>query len=77
MCKPGVPVRGPLVAGDLNGAVAGVPPDEIVTSLDTDKMGIFGFAPVFPLTWSNSTRTVPGGVESAALGDIDGDPTST
>ena len=67
------PAAGPLVVGDLNGSVAGVPPDEVIASEGGDKMGIFGFAPQFPLVWGESSRTVPGGIESAALGDIDGD----
>jgi hypothetical protein len=44
------PVQGPLAVGDLNGSAPGVPPDEIVTYEGGDKMGIFGFAPTFPLT---------------------------
>jgi Ca2+-binding RTX toxin-like protein len=67
------PVQGPLVAGDLNGSVPGVPPDEIITAEPGDKLGIFGFAPQFPLSWSESNRPVPGGVESVALGHLDGD----
>jgi hypothetical protein len=73
------PVQGPLAVGDLNGSAAGVPPDEIVTSEGADQMGIFGFAPQFPLDWSDGTRTVPGdpagqpGLESATLGDLDND----
>jgi RTX calcium-binding nonapeptide repeat (4 copies)/FG-GAP-like repeat len=73
------PVQGPLAVGDLNGSAAGVPPDEIVTSEGAGKMGVFGFGPQFPLTWSDGTRDVPGdpagqpGLESAALGDLDGD----
>jgi hypothetical protein len=73
------PVQGPLAVGDLNGSAPGVPPDEIVTYEGGDKMGIFGFAPTFPLNWSDSPRTVPGdpagepGLESATLGDLDND----
>jgi hypothetical protein len=73
------PVQGPLAVGDLNGSAAGVPPDEIVTSEGGAKMGIFGFAPVFPLSWNDSTRDVPGdpqgqpGLESATVGDLDDD----
>ena len=77
------PVQGPLAVGDLNGTSAGVPPDEIVTSEGGALMGIFGFAPPVPpntpMTWSDSTRNVPGdppgapGLESAALGDLDND----
>jgi hypothetical protein len=73
------PVQGPLAVGDVNGTQAGVPPDEVVTSEGGDKMGFFGFANVPPLTWADSTRTVPiaplnqASVESAALGDLDND----
>ena len=70
------PVQGPLAVGDLNGTVAGVPPDEVVTSEGGALMGIFGFAPVLPLQWGDSTRSVPGnppGLESAAMGDLDND----
>jgi hemolysin type calcium-binding protein len=73
------PVQGPLAVGDVNGTQAGVPPDEVVTSEGADKMGFFGFANVPPLTWADSTRTVPiaplnqASVESAALGDLDND----
>jgi Ca2+-binding RTX toxin-like protein len=68
-------VQGPLAVGDLNGTSAGIPPDEVVTSEGGALMGIFGWTG-FPLTWSDSTRTVPGdspGLESAALGDVDND----
>ena len=61
------------MVGDLNGSVAGVPPDEVITSGSSNTMRIFGFAPVFPLDWSASTRPVPDGMETAALGDLDGD----
>jgi hypothetical protein len=67
------PVQGPLATGDLNGAEAGVPPDEILTSEGGEKMGVFGFAMVPPLAWSDSFRTVPGGIESATFGDLDND----
>jgi hypothetical protein len=70
------PVQGPLAVGDLNGFVADVPPDEVVTSEGGALMGIFGFAPVLPLQWSDSTRSVPGtppGLESVAMGDLDND----
>ncbi len=77
MCNE-TPVQGPLAVGDLNGTSAGVPPDEIVTSEGGALMGIFGFAPPVPpntpMTWSDSTRNVPGdppgapGLESAAHG---------
>ncbi|MEA2125138.1 MAG: hypothetical protein QOI80_1920 [Solirubrobacteraceae bacterium] len=66
------PVQGPLAAGDINGSTAGVPPDEIFTSEPPDNLGVFGFG-TFPLMWSDSTRPVPGGVESVALGDLDHD----
>jgi hypothetical protein len=66
------PSGAPLAVGDLNGTSAGVPPDEIVTSEGGDKLGIFGFSPP-PLVLSESTRSVPGGVESAAIGDLDDD----
>ena len=32
VCRHDTPVQEPLVAGDLNGSVAGVPPDEVVTA---------------------------------------------
>ena len=73
------PVQGPLAAGDINGSAAGIPPDEIVTSEGGAKMGIFGFGAQLPLSWSDSTRDVPGdamgqpGLESAAVGDLDAD----
>src|SRR4051794_17714083 len=73
------PVQGPLAVGDLNGTQAGVPPDEVITSEGSDKMGFFGFVNVPPLMWSDSTRSVPGdpagspGLESVALGDLDND----
>jgi hypothetical protein len=53
------PAAGPLVVGDLHGSIAGVPPDEVIASAGGDKMGIFGFAPQFPLVWGESSRTVP------------------
>jgi hemolysin type calcium-binding protein len=73
------PVQGPLAVGDVNGTQPGVPPDEVVTSEGTDKMGFFGFANVPPVTWADSTRSVPivppgqASVESATLGDLDND----
>ena len=67
------PVQGPLAVGDLNGAFPDVPPDEIFTALGADTLGIFGFAPQIPTYFTNSVRTVGGGVESAALGDLDRD----
>jgi Ca2+-binding RTX toxin-like protein len=42
-------------------------------------MGVFGFAPQFPLSWTDGTREVPGdpvgqpGLESATFGDLDND----
>jgi RTX calcium-binding nonapeptide repeat (4 copies)/FG-GAP-like repeat len=73
VCSP-TPVQGPLAVGDLNGAFPGVPPDEIVTGVGTDTLGIFGFAPQLPTYLSNGVRTLPGpSVESAALGDLDRD----
>ena len=69
-------VQGPLAVADLNGSAQGVPPDEIVTSEGTNKMGFLGFTNTLPLTWGDSPRTVPGdspGLESAALGDLDTD----
>jgi Ca2+-binding RTX toxin-like protein len=66
------PSGAPLAVGDLNGTSAGIPPDEIVTSEGGDKLGIFGFSPP-PLVLSESTRTFAGGVESAAIGDLDDD----
>jgi hypothetical protein len=68
-----VPVQGPLAVGDLNGSSAGVPPDEMVTAESPDKLGVFGFVSNPPLVWSDGSRDVPGGVESAALGDLDRD----
>jgi hypothetical protein len=73
------PVQGPLAVGDVNGTTPGVPPDEIITSEGTDKLGFFGFAMVPPLTWADTPFSVPGdpmgspGLESAALGDLDND----
>jgi hypothetical protein len=73
VCSP-TPVQGPLAVGDLNGAFPGVPPDEILTALGADTLGIFGFAPQIPTYFANSLRTVgPGGVESAAFGDLNRD----
>ena len=73
ICNP-TPAGGPLAVGDINGSVAGVPPDEIFTGVAGGKLGIFGFVPGLPLNWDNvSERTVPGGFESLALGDLDGD----
>ena len=78
ICSP-TSVEGPLAVGDLNGALAGVPPDEIVTALGADKLGVFGFAPVIPTYFTNSVRTVPGSLsgnasfESAAVGDLNHD----
>ena len=68
------PVQGPLAVGDLNGSAAGVPPDEILTDATGNQLGIFGFAPAFPLVWaSSSMRSVAGGIESATFGDLDDD----
>ena len=72
VCSP-TPVEGPLAVGDLNGAFAGVPPDEIFTATGGGTLGIFGFAPQLPTYFANSVRTVPGGLESAAVGDLDRD----
>src|SRR5215210_916176 len=75
----GTPVQGPLAVGDLNGTAPGVPPDEILTYEGGGELGIFGFSPTFPLTWTDSKRSVPGdpagqpGVESATFGDLDND----
>jgi VCBS repeat protein/hemolysin type calcium-binding protein len=71
-CSP-TPVQGPLATGNLNGTEEGVPPDEIITSEGGEKMGVFGFAKVPQLVWADSFRTVPGGTESATLGDLDND----
>ena len=57
VCSP-TPVQGPLAVGDLNGAFPGVPPDEIVTGVGADQLGIFGFAPQIPTYFTNSVRTV-------------------
>ena len=74
VCQPDTPVQEPLVVGDLNGSVAGVPPDEIVTARGSAAMGIFGFAPVFPLDWTEPARApCRRGIESVALGDLDRD----
>jgi Ca2+-binding RTX toxin-like protein len=68
------PVQGPLAVGDLNGSAAGVPPDEVLTGGTGSQLGIFGFAPAFPLVWaSSSSRSVSGGLESATFGDLDDD----
>ncbi len=68
------PVQGPLAVGDLNGSAAGVPPDEVLSDATGNQLGIFGFAPAFPLVWaSSSTRSVSGGLESATFGDLDDD----
>ena len=71
VCSP-TPVQGPLAVGDLNGAFPGVPPDEIVTGLSADTLGIFGFAPQIPTYFTNSVRPVPG-IESAVLADLNRD----
>ena len=74
------PAGGPMVVADINGSVADVPPDEIVTGVAPNKLGVFGFVPQLPLDWASvSTRDVPGdpggpaGFESAAIGDLDDD----
>jgi hypothetical protein len=72
VCSP-TPVQGPLAVGDINGAFPGVPPDEIVTALAEDKLGIFGFAHQLPTYLSDSVRAVAPSVESASIGDLDGD----
>ena len=36
-----------------------MPPDEIVSGLGADTLGIFGFAPSAPTYFANSVRTVP------------------
>ncbi|MDA0170911.1 FG-GAP-like repeat-containing protein [Solirubrobacter taibaiensis] len=71
ICSP-TSVEGPLVVGDLNGAFGGVPPDELFTAV-AGGLGVFGFAPQIPTYFTNSVRTVPGGLESAAVGDLDRD----
>jgi Ca2+-binding RTX toxin-like protein len=68
-----IPVQGPLAVGDLNGVAPDVLPDEMVTGEGGDKMGVFGFSPQPLSVLSESPRTVPGGIESAALGDLDDD----
>jgi len=70
VCSP-TPVEGPLAVGDLNGAFPGVPPDEIVTALGADKLGIFGFAHQMPTYFTNSVRTAA--AESVAVGDLNHD----
>ena len=74
-CATHTPVQGPLAVGDLNGSVAGVPPDEIVTVRGRRQLGIFGFAPVLPLDLVRQPahRARRRGLESAALGDLDND----
>ena len=79
VCNP-TAAGGPMVVADINGSVADVPPDEIVTGVASNKLGVFGFVPQLPLDWSSvSTRDVPGdpnglaGFESAAIGDLDND----
>jgi Ca2+-binding RTX toxin-like protein len=64
---------GPLAVGDLNGSFPGVPPDEIVTSEPSDKLGVFGFVNVPPLSWAEGSRAMAGGFESVTLGDLDDD----
>ena len=54
------------------GRSPGVPPDEIVTALGASQLGIFGFAPQIPTYFANSGRAV-GGIESAAVGDLNRD----
>jgi hypothetical protein len=71
ICNP-TPAGGPLAIGDLNGTGPDVPPDEIVTGLGGDKLGVFGFSPP-PSVFAASPRTVAGGIESATIGDLDGD----
>jgi hypothetical protein len=66
------PVQGPLAVADLNGTAPSVPPDEIVTSEGGTTMGVFGWTGP-PLAWSDGIRTVPGGLESATVGDLDHD----
>ena len=80
VCNPTPIAGGPIVVADINGSVADVPPDEIVTGVAADKLGVFGFVPQLPLDWSSvSTRDVPGdpngpaGFESATIGDLDND----
>jgi hypothetical protein len=70
-CNP-TPAGGPLAIGDLDGAAPDVPPDEIVTGLGGNQLGVFGFSPP-PLMFNVSPRPVPGGFESAMIGDLDGD----
>ena len=67
------PVEGPLVVGDLNGSVAGVPPDEVLTAEAGDKLGIFGFAPRSRWPGPTARAPRPAAVESLALGDLDSD----
>jgi hypothetical protein len=68
-----IPVAGPLAVGDLNGVLPDVLPDEMVTGESGDTMGVFGFSPQPLSVLSESSRSVPGGIESAALGDLDDD----
>ena len=39
MCNLTPIAGGPIVVADINGSVADVPPDEIVTSVAADKLG--------------------------------------
>jgi hypothetical protein len=66
------PAARPLVVGDLNGSVPHVLPDELIAAEGGDKMGIFGFAPQLPLVWSESSRSVPGGIERRRQGQDPG-----
>ena len=78
VCRHDTPVQEPLVVGDLNGSVAGVPPDEVITSeRRRTTMEIFGFAPVFPLDWTASTRPVPAAWSRPRSETSTATPTST
>ena len=70
VCKTDVPVGGPMAVADLNGAFPGVPPDETVIGA-TGGIGILGFAHQIPTYFAESSRPVPGGVESITIGDLD------
>ena len=74
------PAGGPMVVADINGSVADVPPDEIVTGVAPEQAGRLRLRTATAADWgSPSTRDVPGdpggpaGFESATIGDLDND----
>ena len=72
VCSP-TPVEGPLAVGDLNGAFAGVPPDEIFTATRRRHAGHLRLRAAAPDVLREQRADVPGGLESAAVGDLDRD----